>query len=514
MLNFQRNYMANRALDAFFRNWLVFLITLLGVSGVVGAVLMVRSVKYTATASIRLGSEEKTFLEGVAGVNARTPVWVTPAQIQAGRFTDLMRDTMPNGFVDRALKSAQLTRPINIDPAANDERADQLRNGIMITPLSKDVVQISLSWPDRAECAKIVKGLQKEFINQAGIDNTTSTVAAISFMDTQIEDYRKRLQATEAALVAFKKSHGDLMPDSQTALIEQVSALQMQRDTQAITVNDARLKTEALKKRLSQITPYIEGERLINGDAASRTLADLVQQRADLINKERWLPTSSKVKDLDESILRVRREIDARRKADPKRSNDIAQVTEVNNPEYASIEQQLVLADIEQKTQSAQIGVLDQRIASYKAIIARMPADERTLVEKTRDYTILKDQFEDLLKRRETAKLKANVGEVTAKSQYIPLNVIYAESAATAKKKAMTIAGSLVVGVVVGFLLILLREWMDPSLRYETDAVRMLDMPILASLPESSHLRFPVSGRSGAFKRLPSGSAPAIKDRS
>ena len=155
----------------------------------------------------------------------------------------------------------------------------------------------------------------------------------------------------------------------------------------------------------------------------------------------------------------------------------------------------------------------NQRIGELQAIIARMPRDERDLTEKTRDYTIIKNQFEELLARRESAQIKASVGAVTAESEYIKLNMVYAESSATSKKKALTIGGSLLVGVVLGFLLVLLREWMDPSLRYEADTVRLLDMPVLASLPESTYLRFPVSGRSGAFKRLPSGSAPAIKDR-
>lgn len=513
MLNFQRNYMANRALDAFFRNWLVFLITLLGVSGVVGAVLMVRSVKYVATASIRLGSAEKDFVEKAAtGTGIGGNMWTSPAQIQASRFMDLMRETVPGGFVDRALKQANLKRPINIDPSADDERADDLKSSIAVAPLSKDVIQISLTWKDRSECAKIVDALQSEFIKQAGIDNTTTTTAAISFMDTQIESYRKRLQTTEAALVAFKQTHGNLMPDAQTSLADQISALQMQRDNQLITVRDAQLKMDALKKRLKTIEPVVINQRTLSADPGERNLQELIVQRDDAI-KTGWAPNSSKVREIEANITRVRADIAARKKADPRRSHDVTESVETNNPEYADVERQIVLAEIEQKTQAAQIAELDKRIAGYQAIIAKMPRDERDLTEKTRDYNIVKNQFEDLLQRREAARVKAKVGEVTAMSQYIKLNMVYAESTATTKKKAMTIGGSLLVGIVVGFLLILLREWMDPSLRYETDTVRMLDMPVLASLPESTYLRFPVSGRSGAYKRLPGGTAPAIKDR-
>lgn len=514
MLNFQRNYMANRILDAFFRNWLVFLITLLGVSGVVGAVLMVRSVKYTATAAIRLGSAETEFIKQAATGSSSGSMWTTPAQVQAARFTDLMRATLPGQFVDRALKAAKLKNPINIDPSANDERFNELKNSVYVLPLSRDVIQIGLAWKDRSECAKIVEGLQSEFIKQAGIDNTTTAAAAIAFMDTQIEEYRKRLQSTESALTDYKRTHNNLMPDAQTALIEQYSSLNMQRDGQVISANDARLKIEALKKRLKEIKPVIVGVRILNQGASpeEQALATLQAQRNDLLKKS-WRPDSNIIRELDGHIKRFEDKIEDRRRRDPNRQRDEVERQEVNNPEYADIQQQLVVADIAQKTQAAQIAALDRRLGELKATIASMPEGERRLVEKTRDYTIVKDQFEELLKRREGARVKASVGEVTAMSQFIKLNAVYAESTATTKKKAMTIGGSLLVGVVVGFLLILVREWMDPSVRYETDAVRILDMPVLASLPESGYLRFPVSGRSGAFKRLPGGTAPALKDR-
>jgi len=48
-------------------------------------------------------------------------------------------------------------------------------------------------------------------------------------------------------------------------------------------------------------------------------------------------------------------------------------------------------------------------------------------------------------------------------------------------------------------LLVIVREWMDPSIRYEMDAARMLELPVLVSLPETSQLRFPVRGKHKAL---------------
>ncbi|MFY7953300.1 MAG: hypothetical protein ACOVT5_12400, partial [Armatimonadaceae bacterium] len=112
MLNYQRNFMFYRILDGFFRNWLVFLITLVGVSGVVAVALILRGAKYSAEATIRLGGQEVSELNSALGIGMRG-VRNSQAQINAVRFQDLMRDTLPGGFVDRVIKTANLGQPIN-----------------------------------------------------------------------------------------------------------------------------------------------------------------------------------------------------------------------------------------------------------------------------------------------------------------------------------------------------------------------------------------------------------------
>ena len=48
--------------------------------------------------------------------------------------------------------------------------------------------------------------------------------------------------------------------------------------------------------------------------------------------------------------------------------------------------------------------------------------------------------------------------------------------------------GSLLLGCLVGIILVVLSEWSDHSLRHEADAERLLGVPVLAALPESSDL--------------------------
>jgi len=493
MLNYQRNYMLYRVLDGFFRNWLVFLVTLVVVSGTVATVLILRSAQYMAVSTIRLGSDEVNALTNALGV--RDPVWRgTPAEISGQKFQDLMRDSMPGGFVDRAVKTANLAVPINTDPRAKDERYKSLLRGVSVKALSNSVIQLVLTWPDKDECEKLVNALEKEFIRQAELDSSAASEGTRGFLAQQVEVFRKKMQKAEQSLVDFKKDNSGLLPDALTGQIDALTTLRMQRDSLEIGRKDAQLKLDALRKRLAEIKPVSVLEQRVANDPAIFEARNLYAQRAERI-RSGWLPSSPMVVEIDEKLKQIENDIRKRQAADPTSSKNVTESILSDNPEYREIQQQIVSAEIESNTQDAQISALDSRIGSYEAIIAKLPVQERTLTEKTRDYKLLQAQFEDLVKRQQEANIKRDLGVVTARSQFNPMNVVVAESLSSMKKKAVAIATSLAVGIVLALCLVLLREWMDPSVRYEIDAARLLELPVLVSLPETNQLRFPVRGK-------------------
>ena len=487
-MQYQRNHIIYRVLDGFFRNWLVFVITLVGVTSVVGSVLMVRSAKFVAKANIRISSEDVNAANSALGFRENTG-WKTAADVNASRFGDLMRDTLPGGFLDRVIKGANLKNAMNTDPRAKDGRFEEFRNAVYSNAISANVIELGLTWVDEQECEALVNSIQREFINQVAQDNSASFTNTITFLDSQIESYRDRLQGSEKALVAFKETHSGLMPDSMTAIIDQVTSLKMQRDNLAITQRDAELRMQSLRDRLRDVKPVSVLEKKIGSDPALSAVRGLIEDRARRI-REGWTPTSAVVTELDYKIKAIETEIRQRQTSDPNSARNVLESTLTDNPEYNQLNQMIVEAKIASQTQRAQMSQLDSRIAQYQGEIQKLPADERILTEKTRDYKMLQTQFEDLSQRKQQAQIKKDLGEVTAASQFNSMNLVAAETTANLKKKVITIVGALALGLFLGLILVIIREWMDPSIRYEVDIERLLGVPVLVSLPESNHLRF------------------------
>ena len=159
--------------------------------------------------------------------------------------------------------------------------------------------------------------------------------------------------------------------------------------------------------------------------------------------------------------------------------------TTLDNPEYIRVSEELSKANIDRSTEVARLGLVDKTIAEYEQRIQKLPGAVRELNDKTRDYSILKTQYEGLLERREQAKIKADLDKVAARSTLKEIGSVYAEPSLTKLKAILIFIGSLIFGLIVGFGLITLGEWLDPTLRYEEDIERLLGVPILVSLPLS-----------------------------
>jgi uncharacterized protein involved in exopolysaccharide biosynthesis len=485
---FRHETFAFRLADIFFRNWLTFVLCVVGVTGVVSTALLMRAQSYVATTSIHVTRDDN--VSQAMGFTQQS--WISPAQQHVNAFNDFMQGVAPGGFVSKVLERAKIGKPINIDPEAKDPRFTRFRKGVFATAASNDVFQIGLTWDNPVECERLVEALRACFLDTLAGNQQAGTVATKSFLDSQIVIYKKRLEEAENALSEYKRlNHGNL-PDSTQASLEQLANLRMERDYLVITSQDNALKRETIQQRIAQIKPVNVLEQTVTTDPLVLQMRELEAKRNSLLAQD-WLPTSDPVQELGRQIEQLKKLIMEQAKADPLDSKNVIETKLQDNPEYLDLTQQLTQVAIDERAQKARIDQLSAKIHEYDERVKLLPAAERKLVEKTRDSDVIRKQYNDLWERREQAQLKANVERVTAMSRYQIFNNPYAEQTLGKTKKAFMVIASTVLGMIVGCLMLLLKEWADPSLRYETDVVRLLGVPVLASLPESSVLQFPVS---------------------
>ena len=476
----RRTQMVYRALDSFFRHRWQFLAALAAVTGAAAAAVLLRAGTYEATARIQVVTENvaATARDEDRRNDGRR---VTPARQNVDRFRDLIDDDLRGGFLDAALRKAKLTPPLQVDPKAGDARFAALRERLDAEPVSDTTFAIRLAWNKPDECERIVNALRDQYLVEVGLNRQARSVATAKFLDRATAGYEQRMREAERALVKFRTA-GDL-PGAQGAMVSRLGVLRAQLDSLTLASQDNALRRSALEQRIAEIRPAGARPEAVTD---SRTLVRTGELRArrDALLADGWLPSSERVRAVDRQIRDLR----------GAGGGPAAGETQT---EYGMLVQMLAETRIAERTQKAQLGLVKKQVAEYETRLRRMPGAERERDDKARNYRILKAQYEDLLQRREQARMKADLDRVSARSTLSRIGAVHAEPSLARNERMAFLLGGVLLGLTAGGLLVVIRERADPSLRYESDARRALQVPVLGSVPETADLSFlPAPARS------------------
>jgi len=480
---YRRTPIVFRIADSFFRHQLPFWCALLLVSGLTMGALYARSKTFHAVAVTQVQGETVASALGQSDANT----WTTPAQKSVDKFTDLIKQNQPGGFLDAALKKANLVTPINMDPQADDPRYAALLKSLNAGPESANQFSISLTWDNQEEDKSIVEALQAQYIKEVGIDRSIRNTSSVAFLDNYIGIVKRKMRRSEKALADFKASNGGQLSDAESAYSTQLSSLEAQLTDKQITAGESARKRAFFQSQLARIKPMSVLETTLSDQSpVEREIAGLLAKRDNELAGGKT-PQHPDVVALDGRISEMEKQQRANAAAPENKRNTQTKLQE--NPQYQSYNQQIAEAAIAQEADQQEMQNLRQQIGKYQGLVGRIPAAQQQLVEKTRDYRTQQDLYDTLTKKRQDMELQASLDQVSASSSMVPVGITDALPTTGRTKMIGMLLGSLLLGVLVGVILIVVSEWSDHSLRYEADAERLLGVPVLASLPEAAGLR-------------------------
>ena len=501
---YRRTPILFRIADSFFRHQLLFWSALLIVSSLTMAALYARSKTFHATAMTQVQTESVANVLGQGDTNT----WVTPAQKHVDRFNDLIKQNQPGGFLDVAMRRARLVTPINIDPQADDPRYAMLQKSLSASADSANQFSISLTWDNPEETKSLLDALQKQYIEEVGLDRSVVSTGSVSFLNNQIAQTGDRLHRAEKALSSFKSSYGGQLSDAESFYSNQIASDQAelgqtQRDA------DQKAKTaQVLKEQLAQMKPMSIAEQMVSDQSPlQKDIAALLARRdAELAGLPGQLPKTPQHPDIVALDARIS-QLEQKQRADagaPENQHN-TQTKMQDNPGYQSLKLQIAEAEIARDSDQQAMQDLNQRVVKNQALVNRIPNAQRLLADKMRDYQDAQAQDHELRQKRDQVQMQANLDRQTASDSLLPVGVTYATPTTGKTKLIAMLLGSLLLGCLVGIILVVLSEWSDHSLRYDADAERLLGVPVLASLPESADLR-----TTGARRALSGAGASAL----
>lgn len=370
----------------------------------------------------------------------------------------------------------------NPSPTEQEKIIDNLIRQTKISSIGRDLIRIEYKdiYPERA--FKTAKRYADIFIAESLSAKAAESQAAFDFIDKQTEEYHKKLTNAEEQLKEFRSANLDARPGSDSDIGTRLSALQLRIEQASQELKEMQTKKNSIEKELSgeaEVATVLSRE----GQYRAR-IGELQSQRETLLlNYHETYPDIIRIKhqieDLNQAIVEDRQ----RREAAKAAGKITIDENVVNNPMYQQLKRDLSQTKISIDTLVARIVEAKRQLQTEIDLGKRVHGGEATLAELTRDYQVNRDIYQDLLKRRENARVSMNLDK-----EKQGLNIKIQEPAAlplqpTGIRFVHFILGGFILGIAVPFGLLYAKIELDRRVMMGWVIAEKCKLPLLAEVP-------------------------------
>lgn len=427
---------------------------------------------YTATTTILAQSSDiiQPLMEGRAVPTGNADRAGLARQVVFGQ--KVMRELLKTGGWDA----------LDPTPLEQEKQIEEIKAHTQITSPRPDLIQITYRDNDRKRTFDVTARMAELFIQESRAAKERESREAFEFIDNQVNGYHKKLTDAEASLLKYRKSNPDAQPGSATDANSRIAALRSDVEQSRMTLMELQSSQGSLQSQLS-------GESAVTAVQTREGLyrAQLVDLQAQL---DRLLLTYT---DQYPDVVRTRHQMQdiqrqlaseqERRKNAPDASSKSAFDNAQFNPHYLDIKRQLGEKQQAAAAARSRMNAAESMLKDEIARSGRIAASESSLAELTRDYEVNRDIYQDLLKRRENARVSMVMDQeqrgLTLRIQdpaVMPLR--------PSGLRLMHFAiGGLALAFAVPFGLLVTLVRFDPRIRSAHQLERLIDTPVLATVP-------------------------------
>jgi polysaccharide chain length determinant protein (PEP-CTERM system associated) len=371
------------------------------------------------------------------------------------------------------------------DPIAQDRLLERIKDDTQITAPRESLVRIQYRDSDPERTYKVTERLAELFIQESLAAKERESRDAYEFIDSQVEDYHKKLTSAEDNLKKYREANADAHPGSETDTNSRIAALRSGLEQSRLSMMELRSTESALSSQLSgesEVTAVQTRSGIYRAQLAE------LQSKLDklLLNYTDQYPDVVRTRhEMDD--LRRQLEAEEARKLDPQQqkagSPAALDATAQFNPLYTELRSKL--ADTRR-----QIAAGESRMTATEGMLnaeldrsRRIAASESALAELSRDYEVNRDIYQDLLKRRENARVSMNLDQegrgLTFRVQDPAVKPLRPTGLSLTHFAAAGIG--LALALPAGLLFLFAR--FDPRMRSARDLERYVGVPVLATVP-------------------------------
>lgn len=367
-----------------------------------------------------------------------------------------------------------------MSPIEQDRLIEQVAGRTQITNPRENLIQVRYVDSDPQRAFRVTERFAEMVISESLSTKEQESREAYGFINSQVEQYHAKLTEAEAKLEAYRNANPDARPGIEADVNARIGELRRQIESARLDLIDSRAQETALQAQLngeSAVTVAQTREsqvrtRIIELQAErDRLLLSYTEQHPDVVRIQHQM------RDLEAEIEREQQ----RQLAGT--AGDDAGGAATSNPLYAELRSRLSAARSRSAAVASRITTGEALLASEFDRSRRIAASESNLAELTRDYEVNRDLYQDLLRRRENARVSMNLDAEQRGLSFRIQEPASVPLRATGLRLMHAAGAGLGAAFATPLLLLFAVVKLDPRVRAPLQIERNAGLPVIGNIP-------------------------------
>lgn len=398
--------------------------------------------------------------------------------------TKVVRDVIHSPrILRRVVEQVYSSDPEINTPAYLERKINSIRSHLKISGLGSNYIKVTYTDSTPDDTYNTINSVIDLFIQDSSEGQRSESREAFQFIDAQVKQYKTQLVEAESRLKEFQS----LNFDGRGADVDSnISRLRNSIEDLKISIDEDKTKITSLENQLSNESRY--SAKQYKADVYRQRLSELEERLSTLLltYKENYPDVVSLKLQIDDMHKTIREaELSANEPGDPEGDVDL-------NPLYQELRSKLATAKVSLTTKLRRLAALEKLRAEEFDRRKRIAARNAEESELTRDYNVTKSIYEDMLERREKARLSMTLNiEGQGVSYRIQEPAVYPLNSVGLSFSHFVMFGPIaglmaVLGAVIAYIVL------DPRIRFSDSLLEFEGVKTLAVVP---HITTPITQR-------------------
>lgn len=364
----------------------------------------------------------------------------------------------------------------DIGPAELEGRIAGLRGNLIVRPRGDSYFSIEYTDNSQLRAFKIAQRLGQLFIEENNERKRAESRAAYEFIDKQVKSYEQQLAQVERNLKDFLSENVD---GTESEANSRMADLRRQLELATLEREELETRAASLQQQLNSLAPSLTQKKT---EDSFQQRINALQARLDTLRLQ-YHDSYPDIVILQEQLTELKNQ--RRQALANSASEDTAVEGEsVANPVYQEVRSELVTTRADAQTIQTRIRSIERLIQEQAKRMERIQGNKAQYSELTRDMEVNKQIYDDLLKRREKARVSMHLDiEGQGLNYRINETAQYPLSPDGPRFELFAIAG-LLIGIAAPFGAAVGWAQVDPRIRVREQIEEVFEFPVLEQLPE------------------------------